>query len=350
MSIFSLRFLPPCLLGLLFAGCATYTDLPPGTVREVAGVETVIVEREVVTVEPTVALDPPPADYLLGPGDVLFVNVSGRPDLGSPVVTGGKIQGSRIDGAGNLHLPLVGDVAAAGLSINELQWRLREVYASYLQAPWLVVEIAEYKSQPLYLLGQFRESGTHYMDRPLSLLQGLALGKGLLDSANLRSARLIRDGRTAPVDLFSLLNDGDARQNVWLRPGDTIFVPDDRNQNVFVYGAVAKAGPVPMPNGQLTLPQALTAAGLGEVRAKTRYIRIIRSLSTTRGELLVVDLDRVMRGEVLPYPLHEGDIIYVPRSAVGNWNQVIGEILPTLQATSAILQPFVQIKYLNEDN
>ena len=38
-----------------------------------------------------------------------------------------------------------------------------------------------------------------------------------------------------------------------------------------------------------------------------------------------------------------------PRSAVGNWNQVLGEILPSLQTVSAILQPFVQIKFLRED-
>lgn len=341
------------LLALLAsAGCASYTDLPPGTVREIAGADAAVVERQAVSVEAPFPADPPPPDYILGPGDVLFVNVSGRPDLGSPAanVWNTKVTGSRIDGEGNLHLPRVGSITAAGLTVYQLQERLREIYRRYLLDPWLVIEISEYKSQPIYLLGQFRNAGTHYMDRPLTLLQGLALGSGLLDAANLRSARLMREGRTTPVDLARLLKDGDMSQNVWLRTGDTIFVPDDRNQNVFVFGAVAKPGAVPMPNGQLTLPQALTAAGLGEMRAETRYIRIIRSLSTTRGELLVLDLDRVMRGEALPYPLYEGDIVYVPRSAIGNWNQALGEILPTLQATSAILQPFVQIKYLTDND
>jgi polysaccharide export outer membrane protein len=63
----------------------------------------------------------------------------------------------------------------------------------------------------------------------------------------------------------------------------------------------------------------------------------------------VLDLERVLRGEVMPYPLMEGDIVYVPRSAVGNWNQALREMLPSLQTVSAILQPFVQVKFLKDD-
>ncbi|MBE0597728.1 MAG: polysaccharide biosynthesis/export family protein, partial [Desulfuromonadales bacterium] len=291
-------------------------------------------------------------EYQVGPGDVLFINISGRPELGSPVTTGGggKVTGSRVDGIGNIHLPLVGTVAVGGLTIGEVQEKLRSLYGRFLTNGWVVVEVAEFRSQPVYLLGQFRSPGTFYLDRPMTLLQGLALGGGLADAANLRSARLVRDGKTQPVDLSQLIEEGGVRQNTWLRAGDTIFVPDDRNQNVFVFGAVTKPGPVAMPNGRLNLPQALAAAGLGEVRGSLEYVRIIRSLSATRGELIVVDTRRPLKGEALPYPLLEGDIIYVPRSAVGNWNQAIQEILPSLQALSAILQPFVQIKFLTDED
>ena len=61
---------------------------------------------------------------------------------------------------------------------------------------------------------------------------------------------------------------------------------------------------------------------------------------------MVVDLSRIMAGEALPLPLQNGDIIYVPRSGIGDWNAALSEILPTLQAFSAVLQPFVQINYL----
>jgi len=341
------RYLTIFLL-LFLSACVSYSDLPSGTVLEVTG--SPVIETETVDIEPLAVVEPPSLIYRVGPGDILYINVNGRPELGSPVVAGsGKIVGSRVDGAGYLHLPMVGAVKVADLSISEIQTRLEQLYSPYFNAPWVVVEVAEFRSRPVYLLGQFKSPGAFYLDRPMTLLQGLTLGSGLTDVANLRSARLLRDGRTLPVNIHELIEGGGAAHNVWLQTGDTIFVPDDRNQNVFVFGAVARPGPVPMPNGRLTLPQALAAAGLGEVRGNMEYVRIIRSLSATRGELIVVDGNLTMRGKTLPYPLAEGDIIYVPRSAVGNWNQALAEMLPSLQAFSAILQPFVQIKFLTDD-
>ena len=337
-----------CVSFLFLSACASYTDLPAGTVLDVVDPSPVI-ERETIVV-PSLPLEPPPSViYRVGAGDVLYINVNGRPEMGSPVLSGsGQVLGSRVDGAGQIHLPIIGSVAVGGLTIAEIQTRLEEEYVRLLARPWVVVEVAQFRSQPVYLLGQFKNAGTFYLDRPLTLLQGLALGGGLTDAANLNSARLLRDGKTVPVDILELIDGGSARQNAWLQPGDTIFIPDDRNQNVFVFGAVAKPGPVPMPNGRLTLPQALAAAGAGEVRGQLDYVRIIRSLSATRGELLVVDMKQAMSGQALPFPLTEGDIVYLPRSAVGNWNQALSEILPTLQAFSAILQPFVQINYLKD--
>jgi len=334
------------IMFLLLTGCASYTELPAGTVQPINA--TAVLEREVVNVPSVKFEGVPPREYLVGPGDVLFINIAGRPELSSPV-TPNSVKGSRVDGSGNLQLPLVGNVPVVGLNLEEVQSRLRERYTTYLKNPWVVVEIAEYRSQPLYLLGQFKVAGTYYMDRPLTLLQGISLGGGLLDTANLRSARLIRDNSSQPVDIFALVENGSTTQNVWLQPGDSIYVPDDKNQNVFVFGAVKKPGPVAMPNGQLSLPQALASAGLDEAGSNLEHVRIIRSLSPTRGELLVVDLEQVLRGRTLPFALMEGDIIYAPRSRIGNWNQAIEEILPSLQAISSLLQPFVQIHLLTRD-
>jgi polysaccharide export outer membrane protein len=63
---------------------------------------------------------------------------------------------------------------------------------------------------------------------------------------------------------------------------------------------------------------------------------------------MVVDVGGMMRGEALPFQLMDGDIIYVPKNELGTWNDALAEILPSLQAISAILQPFVQIKFLSE--
>lgn len=344
--VFNRTFGFALVLLLSLTGCASYTELPAGTIKPID--DSAVLQRQAIMVPPAAVEPAPGLEYRVGPGDVLFVNVAGRAELGSPA-NDAAFKGSRVDGNGRIRLPLIGSVPVAGLNVEEIQARLQERFSAYLQAPWVVVEVAEYKSQPLYLLGQFKSAGTYYMDRPLTLLQGLSLGGGLNDTANLRSARLIRDGQALPVDIYDLMEGGSAVQNVWLRPGDSIYVPDDKNQNVFVFGAVRKPGPVTMPNGQMTLPQALASAGLDEVGSNLGQIRIIRSLSATRGELLVVDLKRILSGASMPFALMEGDIVYAPRSGIGNWNQALAELLPSLQTVSALLQPFVSIQYLKNN-
>jgi polysaccharide export outer membrane protein len=65
---------------------------------------------------------------------------------------------------------------------------------------------------------------------------------------------------------------------------------------------------------------------------------------------MVADLGRIMNGDAMPFPLADGDIVYVPRGGVGDWNQTLKDLLPTLQTVSSILQPFVQIKFLTDDD
>lgn len=351
---------------MVLTGCFSYRDVPPGTIAKIPVREfnaeqigkigsSPVVTEETVTIFPLDEPTPPP-EYTIGAGDVLLINVSGKPEFSSmgnsASATGLRgVQspsGSRVDGNGDIHMPYLGTIKVGGLTLTQAEKRIVEVAKKYLNDPWVIVEVGEYKSHPLYLLGQFRNSGTFYMDRPLNLLQGIALGNGYDSNADLSSARLIRNKKTMPVDINELLTKGDQRHNVWLKSGDTIYIPDNKNRQVFVFGAVKKGGPVAIPPGGLTLSQAIATAEPRDTGYDFRYIRIIRSLSTTRGELMVVDFDKIMRGEAMPLILQQGDIVYVPKSGLGTWNDAINEILPSLQIFSAVLQPFVQIKYLKE--
>lgn len=349
------------LAGLaLLSGCVSYAELVGSPVDNPGSP---VIERQMVTVDadPKILHNPPSLEaqrtyasetsskaYKVGCTDVLLINISGQEDLNiwdddDPV-------GNRVDGDGYISLPYIGRIHVAGLTLAQIEDRLVKVFSEYLVDPWVTVEILEYKSHPVHFLGQFNQPGTYYLDRQYSLLAGMSLAGGLRDDANLRGARLIRDNRTLPVDIYQLLKQGASNQNIALRRGDTLFVPDDKNQHVYVFGAVNRPGSVSMPNGELNLAQALASADLDESLSNTREIRIIRSLSQTRGELIVVNNDQAMSGNALAFNLLEGDIVYVPRSTIGNWNQVIQDILPSLQAVSAFLQPFVSIKYLQDDD
>jgi len=397
LIIFTIVFLLPITF-LMLTGCAMNRDMSSGTVKQIpiqesnagsgnktnssivfengrwqtrsvvaeSGINahSPIVEQEIVTVMP-LAEPPPPPDYIVGPYDVLSINVS-KPDFsiigstsGSSLPTslsaasnlgaGTQPTGYRVDGKGNIQLPFVGTIHVWGMTLQEIQTRLMEIYPKYFKDPWVTIDVKEYRSQPLYILGQFKNTGVFYMDRPFNVLQGLAIGQGYdVSSANPRAARIIRNKKVLPVDIYELLMNADQTQNIWLKPGDTIFMPDNRNRVVFVFGASKGGGPVSIPPAGLNLLQAIATAGLQEIGYHARRVFLIRSFSPTRGQLMVIDVDKIMQGDALPMALTEGDIIYIPKSGMTTWNEALSEMLPTLQAFSAILQPFVQIKYLKQ--
>jgi polysaccharide biosynthesis/export protein len=326
----------------LKAGLRKSVDIPASPI-----VEKIQVEAAVMTPD----LPPATLDYQVGIGDLLSVMVYGRPDLstGSTGVGIVGVKGSRIDGSGNIQLPLIGTLSVAGLTISAIRDQVEMALRKYVQEPSVVIEVAEYHSKPIYLMGQFRTPGVYYMDRPMTFLQGITLGNGFDASANLRGVRLLRDSKIAPVDVYSLILDGRIEQNVWLKAGDTVFIPDNRNQNIFVFGAVGRPGPIPMPQGRMNLLEAIAAADPRIVGSDIKNVRIIRSLTTTTGELLVVDIGKIRRGEALPMQMLEGDVVYVPKNAFGTWNDAIAEILPSLQVVSALLQPFVSLTYLKNN-
>lgn len=340
-----------CILSL--TACAGHEGLKAGLRKSVTTPASPIVEKIPVSVAPAPAdLQPGSLDYQVGVGDVLNVMVYARPDLSS--ISGGVAgasgpKGSRVDGNGEIHLPLIGSVKAAGMTVSAIRDKVEVALRKYVQEPSVVVEVAEYHSKPIYLMGQFRTPGVYYMDRPMTFLQGITLGNGFDATANLRGVRLLRDQKIAPVDVYSLILDGRIEQNVWLKAGDTVFIPDNRTQNVFVFGAVNKPGPIPMPQGRMNLLEAIATADPRIVGLDIKNVRVIRSLTTTSGELLVVDVASMRRGETLPFQLMDGDVVYVPKSIFGNWNDALAELLPTLQAISAVLQPFVNIKYLTRN-
>jgi polysaccharide export outer membrane protein len=331
--------------------CAGHEGLKAGLRKSVDTPASPVVEKIAVSVDPAPP-DPQPVslDYLVGIGDILTITVYARPELSTNPTTNSSNKGSRVDGNGYIHLMLVGAVKAAGLTVGAIRENVEAALRRYVQDPSVVVEVAEYRSKPLYLMGQFRTPGVYYMDRPMTFMQGITLGNGFDANANLRGVRLLRDSKIAPVDIYSLILEGRIEQNVWLRPGDTVYIPDNRNQNVFVFGAVNKPGAIPMAQGRMNILEALAIADPRTVGSEIENVRIIRSLTTTSGELLVVDVGKIRRGETLTMQLMEGDVIFVPKSVFGNWNDALAELLPTLQAISATLQPFVSIKYLNQNN
>ena len=277
----------------------------------------------------------------VGPGDTLRLNIFNEPGMSD--------LSARVDDAGYVQLPIVELVKVAGKTTRDIQADLKAAYAPHLVNPWVTVELQETESSPLYFLGEFREPGVRYMAGATNVIEAVALAGGLSQDAYLPGARLLRNDRICTVDLNALLRNGAFDQNVWMKPRDVIFVPRKEDMSVYVLGAVASPQAVAFGADGRTLLQVLSIAG-GPVAGQAQLgdIRIIRTASPTQGELIVVDGASMLAGRGLDFPLEPGDVVFVPRTVLGDWNVAIGEILPSLQLIGGVLTPITLIESLSD--
>jgi polysaccharide export outer membrane protein len=301
--------------------------------------------------------------YKVGAGDTLLVAVYGHPELsiapyagvGSLSATNSRLSGLAIDNDGTIQFPLIGTVQVAGKTTAQLRSYLEGELVTFVKDPKVTVQVVFTGSIRYYMLGEFTQPGLKYSDRPLRLLEALSLGGSVeLDKASLRSAYVARAGKRLPVNFYRLIRLGDLTQNLRLRSGDVVMVPDNANERAYVFGGASgsnpKGGTVSFVNGQLSLLQALAQVGFGtteHVQGKLSETIVIRS-EADRGELFVIDATRLLSGEAADFQLAPGDVVYVPPTWVTSWNQVLSQLLPTLQTISGVLAPFVQIKYLSQ--
>jgi polysaccharide export outer membrane protein len=339
---------------LLLASCGSATinqdskALPATTVSdqpsESYASSTPGVKREIISLDQTdvATLEKPESDYLIGPGDVLDININGEAGMDALRV--------RVDANGEIQLPVVESINALGQSISTLQKNLKKAYLVEFKDPWIVVGIAEFRSHPLYFLGEFNSPGVIYMDGPVNLLQAIGLAGGMTSNSYLAGARLLREQKILPIDIKSLLTENSFAQNIWLQPDDTFYVPSYEDLNVFVLGAVNSPGAQPFKNTPTLLTALAQSAGAVSARAKLSETRIIRTRSPLKGELITVDAKSILNGTLPDFPLVQGDIIFVPNSAAGDWNEIIQRIAPTVDLVGGMLEPFVQYKFLNDND
>jgi polysaccharide export outer membrane protein len=345
---------------LLCAVCAACGTTPPVVSKPLPSP---VVSHEADHLDPKILAevntDESAAAYQVGAGDSLLVAVYGHPELAISQYAGMGIPGGRgngfvIDNDGSIQFPLIGSVNVAGKTLNELRIHLEDQLKTYVREPKVTVQVLFNGSLRYYLLGQFTAPGLKYADRPMRLLEALSLGGSIImDKASLREAYVARGNKRLPINFRSLIREGNLRYNIPLRNGDIVFVPDSAADQAFVFkggNSGSTGGAVPFINGRLDLIQALAQAGFGFTERSQGVLsetHVLRS-EGDRGELFIVDVERILDGDAANFQLAPGDVIFVPTSAFTDWNLALEQLLPTLQTVSTLLTPFVQIKFLQQ--
>lgn len=164
-------------------------------------------------------------DYIIGPGDSLQIFVWRNPELTTtvPVRPDGKIS-----------TPLVEDMPAVGKTPSQLARDVEKVLAVYVKQPQVNVIVTQPQSafSQIKVIGQVAHAAPVPYREGMTVMDAVLAVGGLTVFAAGNRAKLVRtvNGKQIelPVKLDSLLNKGDMSQNLPVRPGDVLVVPESR--------------------------------------------------------------------------------------------------------------------------
>jgi polysaccharide export outer membrane protein len=262
-------------------------------------------------------------NYVLGPNDQVLIRAPEAEEIDN--------RPFRIDGDGNINLPLVGRIHAGGMSVQELEADLVKRLREYIREPQVFVTVVQFRSEPVFFVGLFVRPGVYPLQGNRTLVEMLASVGGLQPTAD-RHIKVTRHEEYGPIPLPDAIVDpekkvstveislGSLRQNmnpaenILLQPYDEVSV--GRAELVYVSGEVLKVGGIELAEREsVPILQALTQSGGLTRDSKKNKVRILRPvLNTNRRYMIEVDVSELLEGKGLDVPLLPGDVVYVPRS------------------------------------
>lgn len=261
-------------------------------------------------------------DYLLKMGDIIEISVWEHRELSRTLT---------IRPDGKISFPLIDEVVAAGLTSKELDEIITKKLSQFFTQPKVTVIVQKFQNNQIFVLGQVSRPGTFILDHDIKILEAISLAGGLLPNANLKKAVIFRENTgVLPINLHDLLNLKKFEHNISLKPNDTIYVPNNNDNFVYVIGEVATPG-IYQIETDLTLLKAITLAGSPKKSAMLQSTKLIRQ--SEKGPVIIdVNLKNLVSKpeDIQEIILKPGDIIYLPPTKLTKLNEVLSQITPLL--------------------
>jgi len=261
--------------------------------------------------------------YLLGPDDQL--------EISGPELTDVSTKPVRIDGEGDIAVPLAGSVHVAGMTVQQTEQELDKVLSKYIRHPQVVVNVAEVRSQPVSVVGAVNSPGVRQVQGHKTVLEMLAMAGGIRQDAGysiritrrvewgcipLPGAQMDASGKysVAEVNLRKIMDAKTPEENIQIFPHDVISVP--KAEMVYVIGEVHRSGGFVLGEHQsISVLQALSLAEGLNTGADPRHAKILRlKADADQREELKVDVKDALNGKKPDTPLHGEDILFIPGS------------------------------------
>ncbi len=294
-------------------------------------------------------LDRSSSEYRLGAGDLIEVSVFGVEDFNYDL---------RIDSLGQIDLPFIGSITAAGLTPTELGQELKSTLDDRLiRNPQVSVFVKEYRSQPVFLLGAVKEPGQYQMIYQLNLIDVLAMAGGLdieraadyalvrrrgsgTDNEDINSSRTNGESTeldVVEIDLKELLEGGDLSLNIPIQGGDVIHIPERKMELFYIVGEVSKPGAFEIPpQNDVFVSQAVTWAGGPMKTAKTDKGILVRYDGNGERQEMAVNFSDIIQGKKSDFLVQPNDIIFIPGSTAKSLGYGLLQIIPATLSGSII--------------
>jgi polysaccharide export outer membrane protein len=311
---------------------------PPGRLPEVETVPGPTMAEEEFSYDPKqnevfVTVDGQPR-YRIGPGDVLEVSLWQGIEEQKYLIT--------VREDGKISFTFLQDIPVSGLYAEQVDEVLSQELSRFVREPRVDVRVKEYHSKSITLLGAISVvgagrsgPGTYVLTGRTTVLEALAEAGGPSEKANVNNVTIRREsGQTFTVNLYKTITQGDLSQNIVLDAGDTVTVPYmiETENRVFVFGEVNKPGVYPIRGKKLSIIELVSLAGGFRQTAVLGSARIVRG-DLNKPEVIACDLRKILRkGDMTQnITLQDGDVVYVPKSTIGNVAAFLREIGPILQ-------------------
>jgi len=275
-------------------------------------------------------------EYKIGSLDILEITARIGSDHKTDTV--------KVRSNGMISYSFVDDLPVEGITVREVDEKLTEMMSRFIRNPRIDIVVKEFNSKSALVLGETgflryayykAETGRIFLKGKTTLLDLLVMAGGYTKDADIKKVKLIRGDKIYYVNLYDLIYRGEVEQNVIIDDGDAIDVPElpKYGERVYVLGEVNRQGIYSLRDAP-DLLAALSFAGSYTGTAVEENTIIIRGYQPGKEPLiLTADLNAVLKkGDIgQNIPLMDGDIVYMPRSRVGDINEFIINTVPLLE-------------------
>jgi polysaccharide biosynthesis/export protein len=268
------------------------------------------------------ATPPNVTSYVLGPEDQITVRVFAANDIPNKPV--------QIDNDGTVTLPMIGQVHAAGLTVEQLQGHLVTAYKKYFKDPQVTVQVNDFRSQPVSVAGNVTRPGVVQLRGNRNLMEVIGQAGGLRADAgdSVMITRNLSEGpipvsgaftdptskySIAHINIRSVMSGKNPEANIQIKPHDVITVP--RARLIYVLGNVGRPGGyVLAENESMSLTQAIALAGGWNKTAALSSARILRADGGPARQQISANVKKIMENKAPDVQMRPDDILYIPNS------------------------------------